>query len=685
MKTIIISIAILSIFCSNNVYGQTETYPIKLLARSYQDSIVLRWNVSHVNAWEHTIRNGYQIERMELDDESNEVEVDFQPMFTAPMKPWTEAEFRARTFPGDSMTALAYKCLYHPSKETRETGDLVRQMSMVSADQKGRFTMGLLAADLSPKAAMAQGVRWTDKNVTLGKKYIYRVFSPSEEGHIKTDTAYFILTLDDVYTEGPMTRPEAYPADRYISVRWLTESRFTAYFMERSTDLKNWEATHNGPIVPWNNRRGEMIDHITMSDSLPANGLRYHYRIRGINAFGEKSPWSDHISAQGIEGFTIEQPRILTAENNLGVQVDLTWQVDNSMPIEGIYVTHADNGFSENFLPIHEDILPSTISSYTHLRGVEHESNFYKLIVVYENGQVYSSLPKYCIVSDQAPPHKPGGLTGSIDDNGVVTLEWNNNLDPDLTGYFVLMANQDDHEFVNLTPYVIQETSFKDTITLSTLTEEVYYKIQAKDESGKISEFSDALMLKRPDIIPPSPPVILDYQVQDSTLFLTWYPSTSKDMVAHMLVMRSNGSEWRDVEKIMDLDRKIETTIPEEGMSEYALMSIDDAGLRSEPCFPIGVKRIVQSGRIDVDQFLASLSDGVVHLKWTIENNQPGKFLLYRGVDNGPMRRYKTLDGSSRSFTDNNVQEGRDYVYEIQFRGSSGKKSAWKKENIKVQ
>lgn len=136
-----------------------------------------------------------------------------------------------------------------------------------------------------------------------------------------------------------------------------------------------------------------------------------------------------------------------------------------------------------------------------------HGTNYYIVSAMDTAGNAAPSVPAYVIMTDTIPPDKPKGLFGKIDSSGIVHLTWKLGNEKDLMGYLVYAANDLKHTFVPVTKDFIADSTFTDSITLKTLTREIYYEIVAFDKNRNPSHYSDALELKRPDKIAPVAPV----------------------------------------------------------------------------------------------------------------------------------------------------------------------------------
>lgn len=94
----------------------------------------------------------------------------------------------------------------------------------------------------------------------------------------------------------------------------------------------------------------------------------------------------------------------------------------------------------------------------------------------------YSNPVRY-FIPDTEPPKIPENFNGTIDQNGIVKLTWDTDTLDQLAGYRVYRTNQVNHDFVCLQQGYLSTNEFYDTLSLTTLTDEIYYAVCAVDIS----------------------------------------------------------------------------------------------------------------------------------------------------------------------------------------------------------
>src|SRR5665647_456952 len=163
---------------------------IKVIAKAYGDSIVLRWAATRPWAWSKLNYLGYKIERIDLNEKDNAKK---ELLTAAPLKPYSLEKFKTVFKSDNNNAAIAAQCLYGKNFETN-----LRKGQAAIADKASvsdaRYAYTLMVADYDANVGVATALRFTDKNVTKGGKYIYRIMpaAVATQGVIDTGTVLII-------------------------------------------------------------------------------------------------------------------------------------------------------------------------------------------------------------------------------------------------------------------------------------------------------------------------------------------------------------------------------------------------------------------------------------------------------------------------------------------------------------
>ena len=156
---------------------------IHLLARSYGDSIVLRWAPEDYVSWQYLNAVGVNIYRISLPDGKKQNDAIRFDTLAMNLKPATLERFRAIYPETDSVAAIALGTLYSEGGFTQDqsrygTGEMGALLDVYN-DQQFRFGMAVLASEWRKDLAEMLAMRFVDRNVKKMAKYRY-IVRPAE-------------------------------------------------------------------------------------------------------------------------------------------------------------------------------------------------------------------------------------------------------------------------------------------------------------------------------------------------------------------------------------------------------------------------------------------------------------------------------------------------------------------------
>jgi hypothetical protein len=466
--------------------------------------------------------------------------------------------------------------------------------------------------------------------------------------------------------------------DRKVTLNWpvyLHRGFYSAYIIERATDGKNFKSLSDIPYVFTDQERNPKKAYFV--DSLPDNTQTYSYRIKGISPFGEKGPASEVVQGTGkddVSGMIV----IDKAQVKDNRSVTLTWSFPAAFRsrILGYYVGHATKAEGP-YQDVNPKILSPDKESFTHQPGAH--NNYYCIRVIgKDTKELARSFPYLVQLEDTIAPVVPSGLAGSVDSLGVVRLSWKANPDADLNGYRVFRANSLGEEFVERTEYILQKSAFTDTVSLYTLTKEVYYQVLAVDKNYNPSPLSPYLLLKRPDRIAPVAPVLRKASLQNQGIVLQWENSPSDDVAFTRLYRRESSAaapvllhEWTGNNKTSLLDSALVL-----GKTyAYTFQVSDSAGNYSETTSPsiqfeTGVRPAVSKIKSVADR-----EQKKIVLTWKDEPEGVERCVIYRAKAGQPLQLYQTMKGNPQTFEDRDLAVNNAYTYKIKLFFAGGVQS----------
>lgn len=649
---------------------------LQLIAKSYGDSVILRWGPSKATLWYFANKSGYQIIRYDM--ENGKILSGSRKILTPfPVKPWSLEEWKNKSAHTDSLAAVCAQLLYGKSKVISPAGKKNTGINLYEAMNENyelntQLGMALFLADLSPRLATGLGLRYADKSIVRGRSYAYAIFALTDPKLVKSDTCGFFINTAEIQPDPEMPAVTIEELDRKVIFTWnrvLAGMYFSSYYYERSEDGgKTFHRRNKRPYIqPATDQKVNLMSTMVLNDSLPLNYKQYYYRIIGITPFGDFGKPTPNLPVMGKDKTPPLAPDHVSARNIKGNKVRLTWVKNTKEPdFIGFLIGRSDKA-SGPYLPLNLQPVPPYIHEFTDTSALAHGTNFYIVSAIDTAGNAAASVPAYVIMTDTIPPEKPKGLTGIIDTSGIVHLKWNLGKEEDLMGYLVYAANDPVQTFVPVTKQFVADSTFSDSITLKTLTKTIYYKVRAFDKNRNPSAWSDPLELKKPLRIVPVTPVFTKFLVNDTSVEMFWHISSSNDVVSQMLYRREKGKEWELYSKLdpstgQFTDRKVK----KQTWYEYCLEAIDRAGLHSQKSFPLNV-RVYDSGkRPEIRNFKISKGkDGKsLVLSWNYSVNGPYWFVIYKSIDGKDFSTCKNLASDQNSFTDINLKKAT-YQYSI--------------------
>jgi uncharacterized protein len=639
---------------------------VVILSKSKADGVWLRWAPSDPANWQLGNKYGYTIERFALFPNGDMVPGSQTVITPAPLKPLTEAEFDKISETSDE-AAVLQEILYGKDFNTNFSANDLGSVLSKKNELENRFGIALLMCDLSVDAAKAGALFFKDASVQKGSRYIYRIKIATETEKLEPGVAVVNAT-----EEKPMLILKDLKAqfgNKKVTLSWSTlmhKGTYSAYYIERSTDGKNFKKLTDLPYV----HMSEKIETETAFyvDSLDINQKTFYYRINGISPFAEKGPYSNIVSGEGKDDLTglliIREGKVLEQR-----KVKVAWEFPPVIEkqIAGFYVSSAPK-HDGPYTDLNKKPLAKTIREF--IQDTPYNNTYYTLRAVDKNGiEVARSFPYLVQIADETPPAIPTGLIGTMDKTGIASLQWTANTDKDLLGYRVFRSNSLKEEFVEVTKFILSKPIFTDTVNIKVLNKKIYYSIVAVDKNYNPSEYSASLLLNRPDIIAPATPVLTRTEVVKDTIALAWINSASDDIAKY---------EMTKIEKDEKLSRVMLTWYPSSLLTtykdisltpgktyQYRITAYDSAGNKSETksrevYFEPGFRKAVTGIKDSVDR-----GNKKITLRW--KNAEPAtSCIIYRKTNDGPMKILVALEGNVESFTDGLISPNNTYIYKIQ-------------------
>lgn len=690
-----------------------EEQRVIILSRNYGDSVVIRWAPSTPALWMACNKSGYKIERVFKysdgvdEDEFPIIKERYEPVRSEVFKPLPLEEMIKRYEDGTHpMGMVATEFLYGDVDLQGEDHGFLSKITAESESQNMRFAYTLFAADLDPDVADALGLRYSFKTAGITDSTIYfRLISLVDTTKFNSDTLYITIDVFDIdqkpfppydlYTEG---------GDGHIKLSWVKDRKYTAYYIERSTDSINFTLLNEEPFLSSSAEGEEIKDQflpdtnfidtnsldtmdIARNNPMPmheynvyldsvSNGIKYYYRVYGIDAFGDKSDYSEIVSGQGEDEHPLLPPFEVAAVALPDGRVKISWkEPKDKTKLQGYLVVHAHEFGQEQYNLLSEDLLPVGTTEFYHNNVKAGTFNIYIVSCIDDKGKYVKSSPATVSISDTIPPNPPIGVKAIIDTNGLCLITWDASEEDDVVGYKVYSSYDPEGTFDQITEYKVETNALLDRVNLEFLNRYIYYRVVAVDRIGLHSEFSEMCKALIPDIHPPITPLVKSFLVRDNGVNIKFIVGNDADAKEYRIMRKEANTEFSvyksiPIDDVKDNVIEYDETIENEAYYEYALQVEDQSGLISELSQVVPVTIAKNEGDDVLLKIESKYSEGdnTVTLKWKSPNNikrEVFNYVLFKREQNGLWEMYNSFDKNTNEYIDTKIEKGKHYEYKL--------------------
>ncbi len=653
---------------------------IKVLARVQGDKILLRWASSTPSSWLRTNKYGYEIERYtvlrngELLSPPEKKIITTVPLLPLPLEEWQDKVEQ------NDYAAILAQALYGESFEVEQMQGGLAQIINKSKEIEQRFSFALFAADLNFEAAKMAALGYEDTDIILNEEYLYKIVSKVPEELLKIEPG--IITVKVIPTD-PLPQPIdliAVSGDKSILLTWeyaLFKPIYNAYFLERSENGKDFKRLGDTPLVNLNDKPETPSRRMFYVDTLSQNNKTYQYRVIGISPFGEEGQPSKIVSAQGVKKLS-SVPHISRHEFDALGNVIIKWDFAETAETE---ITGFELNWAAQEKGPYKVVKTDIPTNSRKITYPEPEpSNYFRIAAIGKNNQKTTSLTAFVQTIDSIPPNMPIGLVGVVDTLGVVKLKWEANIEKDILGYRIFRGNLEKEEVSQITIDPITQNSFVDTVQVKSLNSTVFYQIVAVDKRFNMSDYSEKLSLKKPDIVPPSSPIFKGYKVNRDGVQLQWINSTSDDVAEHKLYRQSiEDSEkgWQLVFKTDTITNFKDDKLKPGVQYRYAIFAEDQSGLQSIPSTPVTItsQKSTNEELIKGFSLIADRVNKNILISWRKMPKDVLEIIIYKSKKDGKPVLFKQMPNVTNEIVDSFISPGNTYVYSIKVVTSKGNHS----------
>ncbi|OMQ13412.1 fibronectin type III domain-containing protein [[Flexibacter] sp. ATCC 35103] len=638
---------------------------IQVIARVQKDKILLRWAVTNAMAWKKLNTYGYSLERYTIIKDNKTLANPEKVILAKVIKP-EPAEAWETLIESNDNAAIVAQAIYGEDFSVTGT-DKLENIVNLSEENEQRFTFALFTVDKDFEIAKKAGLGFEDTTAKLNEKYAYRISSNVPQNEINIEYGGVFTGLKEYQ---PLPKPmdfTAYFTDNSTMLSWnfkILSHSYGSYYVERSTDKKNFQRLTDKPYTNLN-QQNTNNNQIFYVDSI-TNNKPYSYRIQGISSFGELGPYSEIITGKG-KSILKFVPHLTVKDFKDENTVTLSWEFPEEAngEISGFELNRSDND-DEKYTTVIKNI-PAKNRSVTYNKLSA--TNYFTITAIGKQGNNRASFPMLVQPVDSIPPSKPLGLKGVIDSLGIVKITWDRNKEKDLMGYRIYKGHTAEEEFSQITVSPHELNNYEDKVIIKSLNSKVYYKIIAVDTHYNMSPSSDILIVKKPDVVPPTSPVFTKYEIKDGIIFLEWINSQSEDLASHQLYRKENDQEkWQ---LIFNDATKLETyqdkkTI-EGSTYRYAIFAKDESGLTSNasPELAIFIPKYTVKPAVKGFYAQANIAKNAIELSWDYKESDVDNFEIYKATNQESLQLIQVVKAESRKLSDPTLTINTTYKYGI--------------------
>ncbi len=658
---------------------------IALVGRYHQKNIEIRWIPDNKTILRLGFNSSYTVQRSDS-GMNNFTTIANTKTYSQPQ--WDSMlnnETNEETLKNLSITA---DFLFAPNTDKKNISldEGIGELNDQKSKEELNYLIFLFTAIKDSKVANALGLGFIDNKIIAGKTYTYKIIFNGKSPIYEIENG-LVNVKASANPDQYKNEVFVYPGDKKLSFVWSSNPKLSGYFIERRTEGQNvFKALNTTPIYASSANGFESIVNGSFTEDSLQNYTTYYYRFYGLTAFGEKVLFAE-VKGMPKDLIPPSNPIIYQPKHVKTKEVLVKWDLFGDVSdLKGFIVARSDRDTGE-FKLLHKKLLSPKSRNFTDTTFNPEGINYYLVYAMDTCGNISYSYPAYVAIVDSTPPVKPQIISAIVDSFGVVTIAVKKGAEKDLKGYRLFKSNSPEHEFSVIQEEFLEDkwdtnilkTKYIDTITLQSLTPNIYYRIKALDYNYNQSVFSDIAIVKRPDTIPPVTPLINDVIVGEKQIEIRFVPSESVDVKEHIVYRKTDfAADWEIILKFDSTQYSmIDTNVTTGVMYYYSLRAKDESNLFSCYAIPVSGKPYDSGIRPTVQNFTVSIIDKKAVLKWDYPNiGKDVLFVIYKWSSNGQLTQYANT--SEKTFIDNNTKK--ENSYSIKAITTDGGKSKMSKE-----
>lgn len=682
---------------------------IAVAARTYGDSVVLRWAVDKFPQWLYLNLSGYTVIRH---DEAEKGGFTLDTLAVG-IRPWPLDKFRT-VYP-DTIDSIAYLAM----GSVHGTGDMTVDATgyepgsmgvyyELEQDQQTRLMGAYLAAEWRPDLATALGLRFVDRTAKRNGTYSYYVVPTRRDttGSFLIENGMVENLVNERYKPKPydVTVTDTVTEHCHATLMWNDTINGTFDIFYRKLGEKEWTKINERPYMP--PFKMEFVNEGILYNHIVDTVGTYEYAVQAHDAFGDLTPLSSphrivYRDLKPPKGPAISLFEIIRPGKELWDSVMVTVHFHKDF-LENDFVRYvpmyanARDSMRSWRLLTNQYIAPEDTTFTCDVTNLT--SGYVTIAAVDTAGNMGYSLPRYMHIQDFRPPCAPTNLKGLPELDGSVVLMWDMEDSLDVQYYDIYYSNSREHQFTRANGMHVGVRSFNDTIDTNINERYIYYCVRAVDWSDNPGPMSDTIAVLRPNTAPPSEPHLDSAWVDNHMIHTRWVGGTD-EIISHYNVYRRkagakdwtlhtvfNGDSVAANGYFMQVDDEPGGNIGQRWEYAVETVSLWDIHSRMTPVFSAKVN---VSMAVDIPIKLYSTYDEknkLVRLVWEYDESllpQGASFYycLYRKEANEESFRYVTdIPSDKDSYEEYRLSPGESAQYYVSIRFRDGRSTG--KSNI---
>lgn len=572
-------------FLGTGLFAQSPNLDKDVMVKAFagEEKVTLRWMPTSDALFDEGILKGYKVTRYTLKEEgrvltpleSRETE---KVVTGSAIKAYTSTKWSSLPNEYEAKDVIR-KLLYTNDLDyqNQDGGSLLDAVQGQRHQENRTFTLMMLA-EQEMEYAKGLALMVEDFEVTPNHEYAYMVGIDGSD-----ENQGFVSVLYDQKIDLPIPAiSSAIGGDKTVTLTWdVADLRktYSYYNIERSSNGTTFEVVNDEPFIFIGDQEIDVTEAM-YTDSIPMNNRDVFYRIVGLSPFGYESKSSDAIKAQGRDprlDFQMKIDTFYENENGLAFEWSIPAEFSSYM---GEFNLLTMTKIDAPALPINTAGLPGGTRKFVVTQP--QTDAYYILEGKDKNNYSYRSIAVLAQLKDTIPPAKPLGLAGEIRRDGKVSLTWDENTEADLDGYTILYSNGSDGDYQQLTSGLLQNSNYVGQIDPTFNAEKIYYRVKAADTRFNLSEPSEALELARPDLSPPSAPLLARVLPKLNQIRIAWRLSGSTDVVRYELQRKpGDGTSWTTIKSFTPANAPGD--LPLVGGENFPSQYVDSKKLEAKP------------------------------------------------------------------------------------------------------